>query len=103
MYVTLDRGGGWAVRGPFSIPPAGFERRSRLKSGPNSRTTLTPSKRLLIADHPVKQGTTPAEHRRTGTHRLRMTAGTFGATTYGPIRIGISTGDDPRLGMITAG
>lgn len=32
-----------------------------------------------------------------------MTAGTFGATTYGPIRIGISTGDDPRLGMITAG
>ncbi|MEU8849734.1 hypothetical protein AB0C70_26650 [Streptomyces sp. NPDC048564] len=28
---------------------------------------------------------------------------TSGATTYGPIRIGISTGDDhPRLGMITA-
>ncbi|MFC8095722.1 hypothetical protein [Streptomyces sp. NPDC057301] len=29
---------------------------------------------------------------------------TSGATTYGPIRIGISTGDDhPRLGMIMAG
>ncbi|MEV7002767.1 hypothetical protein AB0N62_34495 [Streptomyces sp. NPDC093982] len=29
---------------------------------------------------------------------------TSGATTYGPIRIGISTGDDhPRLGMIMSG